>query len=165
MAECTAMSSCLEYIYESVNSDDKGTIRIHTDSQSLLMAMQKGPLAAHQTPTQTLFNRLYDIHRKAPNVKVSLRYVPAHTGIMENEAADRAAKEGLNSVGRLETPLWIKDCLTTIKRHLRKHRTYTEDHRARLLQGYPVTPLKNNLSRRVETQCAMYRCHLTLYFQ
>eukprot|EP00758_Cryptobia_borreli_P010248 Tbor_TRINITY_DN5553_c1_g2::TRINITY_DN5553_c1_g2_i2::g.13794::m.13794 len=41
MAECTAMHASLEYVLSTVKQEDSGTVRIHTDSQSLLLALER----------------------------------------------------------------------------------------------------------------------------
>ena len=81
-----AMERAAEWI--AANSEDADTILIATDSQSLCQALQHN-------------NREVDDimhHLSKTKAKITIQWLPGHSNIPGNEAADKAAKEAANLV-------------------------------------------------------------------
>ncbi|KEG05642.1 Tbingi protein, partial [Trypanosoma grayi] len=65
-------------------------VSVFTDSLSLLMALQKGPLTVTDPILRILWNLLLDMqHRKA---RIRLQFIFGHCGVKKNEARDKKAK-------------------------------------------------------------------------
>lgn len=63
---------------------------IFLDSQAAIKSLKRPTRASGQ---QTLARVLQAIEELSPTLPITIRWIPAHTGVPGNEAADKAAKE------------------------------------------------------------------------
>ena len=91
-AEYLALAKGLEGLVDLSRSGalPSGPIHVLTDSQSALVAMQRGPTRQTYVAGVQAWRHLYTLHR-AGHSDVVLHFVPVHVGHPGNEAADREA--------------------------------------------------------------------------
>ena len=93
-AEYLALAKGLEGLVDLSRSGalPSGPIHVLTDSQSALVAMQRGPTRQTYVAGVQAWRHLHTLHR-AGHSDVVLHFVPAHAGHPGNEAADREAAQ------------------------------------------------------------------------
>ena len=127
-----------------------------TDSQSVIRALQKGPLAQ----TSDTEDRIWVLLIRLANlgVEVLFQFVYAHCGITLNEMADAAAKEAV--VGGLDTTTaWLTDLSRRVKARIRLERKAAMDlsvHREHLL-GTTAQKVSSTLPRSTAVRFARLR--------
>jgi len=111
---------------------------IATDSQSIIMALMKGPLAQTE-PTE---DRLWKLLLRIADLgaEVTFQFVYSHCGVPLNELADKEAGIAVEAVTVDETPVWLQDVSRCVKQHIRAERQKnitTDTHREGLVGRIP----------------------------
>ena len=109
IAEATALLAGLKVVKN--NDVTNCTLRVCTDSLSLLSSLKSGPtkLSSSTTPIWSEIQALHDA-----NITIQLVHVPAHVGIAGNEAADREAAAGA-AKQQQHIPIDFRAAKSTIK--------------------------------------------------
>ena len=157
-AELYAIYSSLNYVAELQNKP----VTIHCDSRSAIMAITKYP--AKNPLVQRIQSRIKAIKRN-----ITLCWVPSHVGVIMNERADDAAREGLQQaitpqpIPRSDFKILIKKLCTDRWRQRWQNIDYRSNKYREISDN--ITPLQNSISpnRQWETTlCRLRIGHSTL---
>ncbi|RNF20342.1 L1Tc protein [Trypanosoma conorhini] len=120
-AESCALLLALERLIAPRIQQRTKTLLVVTDSQSLLAALNKGPLSQSDWVEDQIWRRLLTLTRAGWSVHLQFCY--GHCGVPANELADQYATQtmatGLYTEDRT-APLWHKDLLACLTTHLSK---------------------------------------------
>ena len=101
------LTSLLEHCELEQRRQGLARVIVFTDSQGLLQALQRGPVACRGGAEHTLWEGLRLLSRKG--VAIVLAFVFSHVGFPPNEAADALASDLLKSSKALRESLWFYD--------------------------------------------------------
>ena len=115
-AEQIALCGALEWLQSQSNLCQGAEVRICTDSRSLIQSLQSGPAKRPDECSRRIWELLALLFQ--PNTAhLTLQWVPGHSDVEGNEAADALAKRGMNAPQR-GTPIDFDSAKAAIKRHV-----------------------------------------------
>lgn len=106
IAELLGIDMALEFIVMVTSADHDRTLEranTCTDNQAAIKALGKGYTTSGQPCLRSAVKKLHEISLLS-DVQITLCWIPAHTGVPGNEAADRVAKEAAELIGVQPNP-------------------------------------------------------------
>ena len=113
--ECEALRIGLELL-PRLEFNEHRTCRVVTDSQSLLMALEKGPLSQTSYSEDQIWLRINEL--VFHGWSLTFQFVFSHCGLPRNDEVDQLAKEAAATLHQRQVAIWIVDFMTAAKRHL-----------------------------------------------
>ena len=132
-----ALAAALQHLQTADAEAPATEVRICTDSQSALMRLSEGSSAQTDHTASEVWKSLRVLADRG--MHVTLQWVPAHSGLAGNEAADDAAAD----LDQLSAPIDLPSAKSGLKRHahqeweerLKSTRYYTENGPRRVVPG------------------------------
>lgn len=143
-AEQQAMTNAINHINAHFDTHPHAAtnVVIFTDSLSTLQALETGTDVSKDIVHLTwAIHNLMSRHR----VRVTLQWIPAHTGVPGNERADELAKRGAN-LPQPETPVAYSTCCQMIRSNLREDwlNKWATGKTGRPMYGHMTRPQPND---------------------
>ncbi|EPY25642.1 hypothetical protein STCU_06601 [Strigomonas culicis] len=162
-AECVAMEVGLRMLWDTlpkVRKRKRLKVAVFTDSLSLLMALETGPVNAGEGILRRIWRRILRLMRRK-HVHFSFQFIFAHTEIAMHDAVDDLAKKG-RKFNSQNVPAWITDIVTSIKRVRVRPAlalmSQPQTHRQKMTEGSAPHAANARLTRSGEVMLAQFRC-------
>ena len=144
IAEQQAMTNAINHIniHFDINPHAATHVVVFTDSLSTLQALETG-----EDVSKDIVHLRWAIHNiiSRHQVKVTLQWIPAHTGIPGNERADELAKKGA-SLPQPEVPVTYSTCRQMIRSNLKEDwlNKWATGKTGRPMYGHMTRPQPND---------------------
>ena len=138
-AEQIALHGALRWLQQQALAESV-EVRICTDSRSLVQTLQSGPSRRMDAHSREIWEMLAQIFREDHHL--TLQWIPGHSNVEGNEAADTAAKQAAATTSQRDQPIDLDSAKSAIKRFV------TKDWKKSI--SHPFYRHKTNATRRVD---------------
>ncbi len=161
-AEAAAMKAGLKEIIGFVRKNSipgLRRLRICSDSQSLIRALESGPIQAEDAECGEIWDLLRSLCELGTTLKVDIQHVLSHCGVARNEAADKEADKAAKTCDQRSAPVCLAAAMEAAKKIIAddwRKCISVNCPRARIV-GTKCQPRRNALSRGDERLLAQLR--------